>query len=82
MLCRIKRIKKKNIDKEDVGNIYFVKFLFFTNYLSKKNLKPIKLPLCDWSSDISEAKIFKTKRDAEKTVKRLKLKNIEYERVN
>lgn len=80
MKCRIKRTKKEKHDK--VSNSYYVKFLFFTNYLSKKNLKQIQLPSCDWAIDIRYAKIFKTKRDAEKEARKYKLKNIEYERVN
>ena len=80
MKCRIKRIKKEKHDK--VKDSYYVKFLFFNEALSKIDLKTTKMPVCDWTDDISLAKIFKTKRDAEKEAKKYKLKHIEFERVN
>lgn len=80
MICRVKKTKKGN--SEVKNDVYFVKFLFFNTVKSKNDLKPIKLPVCDWSSDISKAKVFKTKKEAEKKVKQYNLKNVEYERVN
>lgn len=79
MKCRIKKKKKEKSDK--IKDTYYSKFLFFNEVVSKSTLKPIKLPVCDWSNDIEEAKIFRTKYEAEKEVKRYKLKNIEYEKV-
>ena len=80
MKCRIKKIKKEKHDK--VTDSYYVKFLFFNEVLSKITLKSTKLPVCDWTDDIRDAKIFGTKRDAEKEARKYKLKHIEYERVD
>jgi hypothetical protein len=80
MECRIK--KKKNEEEKFTKDAYFSKFLFFNEVLSKKNHKKIKVPVCYWTSDLMESKIFKTKKEAEKEARKCKLKNIEYERVN
>lgn len=79
MKCRIKKIKKEKHDK--VSDSYYVKFLFFNEVLSKIDLKKTKMPVCDWTDDIDCAKIFKTKYEAQKEVRKYKLKHIEYERV-
>lgn len=76
MKCRIRKSKKVND-----SDVYFVKFLFFNDVLSKNNFKPVRLPVCDWTDDITEATVFKTKKEAERKVKNCRLKNVEYERV-
>lgn len=80
MKCRIKRINKEK--HERAKDSYYVKFLFFNDILSKIDLKTTRIPVCDWSNDITLAKVFNTKREAEKEAKKYKLRHIEFERVN
>ena len=73
-------IKKEKHDK--VKDSYYVKFLFYNEVLSKIDLNKTKIPICDWTDDIDCATIFETKGKAQEEVKKYKIKNIEYERVN
>lgn len=62
------------------NDLYFDKFMFFTDFRSKNTLKPKKMPVCHWVCQ-SDAKIFSSVAEANAIIKVYKLKNISIEKI-
>lgn len=62
------------------NNLYYGKFLFLSNILSKNTLKSKELPTCHWVCK-ADAKIFNSVSEAKAIIKINKLNNVEIEKI-
>lgn len=66
--------------KSEKYDIYFNKFLYFSDSITKKTLMTVETSICHWTYR-DEAKIFDSIAEARATIKLYKLKNIKIEKI-